>query len=263
MSLGLSSYSSLNGLGLITGTTSGYGNYGTYGYCGGFGSKEYTEYAKEAIENGYDVSTTRQTYSTLQSNESDLFTLKCQTIQNLLVNGRTDDAIDTFENLVDTMSTLGQYSSYTEEGLKAEALNLYRNATKTELLADVSKYADSSFMSGVKNSVPVLNFFAQTNDANDFEAVITGVKPSAGNTATKIAGAVIGGGVTFGSLAGGIGLMGKMGVNSTILSSVQKALKGKTGKIAIAGAAIGLVCLGIKSLLNKATGASNKTAANV
>lgn len=259
MSLGLSSYSSLNGLGLITGSTSGYGN---YGYCGGFGSKEYTQYAKETIENNYDVQTTRQLYSNMQSTETMSFAMQSQVIQNMLQTGRTDDALFEFNNMVNEMSGLSQYAGYTEQQIKTLAQNQYKNATGTALLNDITKYADGSFISGVKGSIPIVNLFTQTNSKNDLIAEVTGTKKSNFGTVTKIAGAATGG-AAFGTLAvagNAIRKGAKAGASSGALSSIgttlQTAFKGKTGKIAIAGAAIGVACLGIKSLLDKVTGAN-------
>ena len=255
MSLGLTSYNSLNGLGLITGATSGYG-YGTYGgyglYGGLYASDAYVENAKKSMENGYDLSTTRQSFTGKQSTESATFTEHCQTIQYMLQEGRSDDALFEFNNMVDEMEELGQYSGYTEQQIKTLAQNQYKSATGSTLLGDISKYADSSFGAGVKSAIPGLNFFTQANSKEDLISEVTGTKKSDFATASKVGGAVVGG---LGTAAAGYGIF-KLARSSSGSGLIGKALKavglsgGKVGLIAAAGVGIAALGLGIKSLFN-------------
>lgn len=253
MTLGLSSYSSLNGLGLITGATGG------YGYYGGFGSDTYASYAKQAIANNYDVQTTQQSYSNMQNTESMTFTLQCQTIKNMIQSGRSDDALCEFNNLVDDMAGLSQYANYSEQQLKTLALNAYTSACNSTLLGDIERYADSSFTTGAKNSIPLLNLLMQTNSKSDFVAEVTGTNPSNLETVKKIGGAAVGG-AAFLTLAkgakavhSGIKSTASTGTFKNITTEISKAFKGKTGKVALIGAAIGVACLGVKWLINKMT----------
>lgn len=252
MSLGLTNYNSLNGLGLITGGTSGYG-YGGYG--GLYASDEYVERAKKSIANSYDLSTTRQSFTGKQSTESMTFTEHCQTIQYMLQEGRSDDALFEFNNMVDEMEELGQYEGYTEQQIKTIAQNQYKNATGSTLLGDISKYADSAFDSGVKSAIPVANFFTQANSKEDLISEVTGTKKSDYAKASKVGGAVVGG---IGTATAGWGAF-KL-IKSTAGSSsgfIGRALQkigltgGKIGLIAAAGVAIAAIGLGVKSLFNK------------
>ena len=259
MSLGLTTgYNSLNGLGLITGTTSGYGC-GMYGGYGGYyASDEYVENAKKSMENGYDISTTRQSFTGKQSTETMTFTEHCQTIQYMLQEGRSDDALFEFNNMVDEMEELGQYSGYTEQQIKTLAQNQYRNATGSTLLGDISKYADSSFEKKKKNAIPGVNFFTQTNSKEDLISEVTGTKKSDYATASKVGGALVGG---VGTAAAGYGIfkLAKSSLGSTGSGFISKALTkvglsgGKVGLIALAGVGIGALCLGVKSLFNKSS----------
>lgn len=253
MSLGLTNYNALNGLGLITGSTSGYG-YGGYGYGGYYASDEYVENAKKSMENGYDLSTTRQSFTGKQSTESMTFTEHCQTIQYMLQEGRSDDALFEFNNMVDEMEELGQYSGYTEQQIKTIAQNQYRSATGSTLLGDISKYADSSFGSGVKSAIPVVNFFTQSNSKEDLISEVTGTKKSDYATASKVGGALVGG---LGTAAAGYGVFKLVssvaGSHKGVIGNALKSVGlsgGKVGLIALAGVALAAVGLGIKSLFN-------------
>lgn len=277
MTLGLSSYGSLNGLGLITGGTSGYG-YG--GYYGGFGNSKYTEYAKESITNSYDVSTTQQSFNNMQATQNNTLNANCQTIQDMLKNGRYDDALDTFNSTVNTLSKYGQYAGYSEEDIKNLIQQQYVTATSgSTLLGDVSKYGDSSFVSGLKASNPISVFLCQSASRNDLKAEITN-KPASGSAiAGKIAGAAVGGaGFMIGAnmlttAKKGWNAARSVDATNTLGKKISKGLE-EVGKkffkshgtgwknsafqkawkpLIIAGAAIGLVCLGGKWLLDKFT----------
>lgn len=259
MSLGLTtSYNSLNGLGLITGATSGY----DYGYGYGYGtyglySDEYVDNVKKSLENSYDINTTRQSFTGRQSTETMTFTEHCQTIQYMLQEGRSDDALFEFNNMVDEMAELGQYAGYTEQQIKTLAQNQYRNATGSTLIGDISRYSDSAFSSGVKNAIPGLNFFTQTNSKEDLISEITGTKKSDYATAAKVGGALVGGVGTAAVGYAGFKLIKHAAGSSSGSGLIGRALSkvglsgGKVGLIALAGVAIGAVCLGLKSLFNK------------
>lgn len=266
MTLGLSSYSSLNGLGLITGGTSGY--YG--GYYGGFGNSQYAEYAKEAITNSYDVTTTQQSFNNMQSTQRNTLTANCQTIQDMLKEGRSDAALDTFNSMVDTLSQYGQYAGYSEEDIKNLIQQQYITATGgSTLLGDVSKYGDSSFTAGLKNSNPISIFLCQSNSKKDLKAEITSRPVSNSAIAGKVAGAAVGGvgfmaaatALTKGNKAwktaagAGKGFTGKL---ADAVSAVGKYFsKGSNWKkVGIAGAVVGVACLGVKWLIDKASDSS-------
>ncbi len=258
MSLGLTSYNALNGLGLITGNTSGYGygsTYGGYGLYGGlYSSDEYVENAKKSMENGYDLRTTSQSFTGKQSTETMTFTEHCQTIQYMLQEGRSDDALFEFNNMVDEMTELGQYSGYTEQQIKTLAQNQYKSATGSTLLGDISKYADSSFGSGVKSAIPVVNFFTQSNSKEDLISEVTGTKKSDYATASKVGGAVVGG---LGTAAAGYGVFqlarSAASSHSGLIGRALRAVGlsgGRVGLIAAAGVGLAALGLGIKALFN-------------
>ncbi len=271
MSLGFTGYSSLNGLGLITGGTSGYGG---YGYYGGLSDSTYVENAKTSIANSYALRTTQQSFSGLQNAEKASFNLECQTIKDMLQDGRSDDAIATFNDLVDEMSELNQYQGYDESYIRTMVQSQYATACGSTLLGDISRYTDSSFMSGIKNSNPLSIFLCQSSSEADLKAEVTGKSVSNSDIFAKGLGAAAGG---AGVAIAGSALLGvnsaykaaKSGVASGKLGEVLgaagkgiwdrvKNLKGSKVKgIAIMGAVIGIGCLAVKGLFNKASDSVN------
>lgn len=265
MSLG---YSSLNGLGLITGTTSGYGG---YGYYGGLSDSTYVENAKTSIANSYALRTTQQSYSNLQNAENASLNLECQTIKDLLQDGRSDDAIAAFNDLVGNMSELSQYQGYDESYIKTLIQSQYATACGSTLLGDVSRYADSSFISGLKNSNPLSIFLCQSNNKADLKAEITGKDVSNADIFVKGAGAAVGGaGVALAlsglkavsgswktaknTVASSDGLVKTLGAAGKELWDKVRNIKGGKAKwIAIGGAALGLACVAGKWLCSKLT----------
>ncbi len=264
MSLGFTGYSSLNGLGLITGTTSGYGG---YGYYGGLSDSTYVENAKTSIANSYNLRTTQQSYSNLQSAQTASLNLECQTIKDLLQDGRSDDAMAAFDELVDNMSELSQYQGYDESYIKTMIQTQYATACNSTLLGDIAKYSDSSFISGLKNSNPISIFLCQSSSKADLKADVTGKDVSNFDTFVKGAGAAVGGAGAL--LAGSTLLSAKkcwknakttLGTNASFGKTLANAagqlagkLKGNAKWLAIGGAIIGAGCLFAKSLFNKAT----------
>lgn len=266
MSLGFTGYSSLNGLGLITGTTSGYGG---YGYYGGLADSTYVDNAKTSIANSYALRTTQQSYSSLQNAEAASLNLECQTIKDMLQDGRSDDAIAAFNNLVDEMSELSQYATYDESYIRTLVQSQYATACGSTLLGDISRYSDSSFISGVKNSNPISIFLCQSSSKADLKADVTGKNVSNSDTFAKGVGAAVGG---AGFMLAGSGLLGvknaykaakksvtsgkfgeTLGAAASNLCSSLKKSGGKAKWLAVAGAAIGIGCIVAKNLFNKAT----------
>ncbi len=265
MSLG---YSSLNGLGLITGTTSGYGG---YGYYGGLSNSAYVENAKNSIANSYSLRTAQQSYSNKQSTEANSINLKCQTIKDMLQDGRSDDAISAFNNLVQQVSDYGQYAGYSETDIKALLQNQYAAACNSTFLGDISKYADSSFVTGLKNSNPITMFLCQSNSKGDLKAQATDEPAANMDTFMKCAGAAVGG-AGFGLTVSGLNMARKswkaakntvtssegffktLGIAGGKLLDKVKNIKGSKVKwIAIGGAAIGLACVAGKWIYDKVT----------
>jgi len=261
MSYGLTTnYSALNGLGLITGTTSGYG-YG-YGYYGA--SDTYTQNAKKSIANNYEVRTTNQSYANKQNTENNTLTANCVLMQDLLKEGRTDDAISIFNDTVETLSEYSQYQGYSEQDIKGLIQEKYMTACNgSTLKGDIAKYADGAFESGLKNSNPITVWFTQTNNKEDFREIVTGEPKDKNAFAMKTAGTIAGGAATaavgfaavknIAKLAGTSNGKKALSAAGGLLSKVAGTSCGKLGLIALAGAAVGAICLGVKSFLNKET----------
>ena len=152
MSLGLTNYNALNGLGLITGATSGYG-YGGYG--GLYASDAYVENAKKSMANSYDLSTTRQSFTGKQSTEAMTFTEHCQTIQYMLQEGRSDDALFEFNNMVnemeepDRMIFIRRYYYVERIRCIAEAVGLSEKAVERRLARGRARLRDALLKEGV------------------------------------------------------------------------------------------------------------------
>ncbi len=273
--IGTSAYSSLNGLGLITGTTSGYNNYssGIYGstglynnysmpysiYSGGFGNlyanENYVENTKNSYEGMYDINKTAQSYQQKDLSQGNTLAKNCQTIKNLLEDGRTDAAIDEYNEILETLSSYQQYQGYSEDDIKTKIEEAYLGACDTTLQGDIAKYADSSFVSGLKNSNPLTVWFTQTNDAKDFKSKVI-EQPKAGiDTALKVGGAAVGGAATFGVLGAkhiakkGTEAIAKDGVTG-LLSKAATYAKSSKWTLAL-GAFVGVICVGLKYWLNK------------
>ncbi len=274
MTIGFTGYSSLNGLGLITGTTSGYGG----GYYGGLSNSTYVENAKTSIANNYALRTTQQSYSNLQNAETASLNLECQTIKDLLQDGRSDDALTAFNDLVDEMSGLSQYQGYDESYIKTMIQTQYATACNSTLLGDIAKYSDSSFVSGLKSSNPLSIFLCQTSSKADLKAEVTDKPTSNSDTFVKCTGAAAGGAglAIAGKAAFGAKNVWKQAVeeladDALVDPSISQGLGAKLGKAAgllrdnlkgcgkkvkwaaIIGAGIGLACVGAKWLYNKVT----------
>lgn len=267
MTVGITGYSNLNGLGLITGATSGYGG---YGYYGALTDSTYVDNAKTSIANNYEIRSTNQSYTNLQKMQQSSFNLKCQNIKFKLQDGRSDDAVKEFNELVQQMSQLSQYQACDESDIITKIHNEYATACGSTLLGDISRYSDSSFISGVKNSNPLSVFLCQSSSKADVRAQVTGDTVSNADRFIKCAGAAAGGaGVALaGSALLGVrsaykhakssSTTGKfaevLGATANGVWDKVKNLKGSKVKwIAIAGAVIGFACVAGKWLLNKAT----------
>jgi len=268
MSLGFTGYSQLNGLGLITGSTSGYGGYGYYGLS----DSAYVDNAKTSIANSYALRTTQQSYSNLQNAERASLNLECQTIKDMLQDGRSDDAISAFNELVADMSELSQYQGYDESYIRTQIQSQYATACGSTLLGDIARYSDSSFMSGIKNSNPISIFLCQSSSKSDLKADVTGKDVSNSDKFVKCVGAAVGGAGTMFAVSGlnaarkswkvakkaakkaGESDLGKtLGTAGKEFWNRLKGIGGKAKWVAIAGAAIGVGCLVAKGLFNKAT----------
>ncbi len=210
-----SQYVGLNGLSgystSFTGTSSLY-------------SSSYVDDAKENIANSYEVSATSSSYSNKSSVSSSSYTQQCQAIQYLLEQGRTDDAMEKYNELYEDMASNTYYSAYSENELKTLLQSNYLTATGTTLVNDISSNSSSDFTTGLESSIPVLGLLFNDNSADDFIAEATGTDTSGWSKVKKALGVVT-----------GTGLCAAVGAG--VVAGINKAKGSTTSKVI--GAVIG------------------------
>lgn len=217
-------YSALNG---VYGTNSYltspmYSSAFTGGYYGIFSD---ADEASEYYSNQYEISGIQQSYSNSSGLEATNWQQLANNVANLMQSGRTDDVSAEYQKLVDAIGASDQYQYATEQEIQSAASNYYQNATGLEINTQIDEYANSSFMTGVLQGVPIIGtFFAQDNSAEDLKAEMTGIPVSNTEVAKKATGAAASGfasgfaigtacsglnpvvGVVVGTVCAGVGL---------------------------------------------------------
>jgi hypothetical protein len=165
---------------------------------------------------------------------------QCQNIAVLMREGRNDDAMEQFEHLVSNMQASGQYSTYSDNEVRALAQSQYQSAIGTALVDDINNYASSSLGQGVKEALPITGLFESHKSKQDMTAQVTGTPKALRDDVAKVAGATIS--VAGTALAAKYGSKGLDALVTAATSSgklakfTQKA--GKAGKVGLAIAAV-------------------------
>lgn len=219
-----SQYLGLNGL-------AGYGcNYAGGIYGGGLYGASNVGAIEQNIQNGYEVGACSSAYSNKANVSSANFAQQCQSIQYLLNSGSTDDAILQYDSLYRQMKENPYYQNYSTSEIKTLLQQKYMEATGTTIVNDIDTKVSGSFVTGLKNTVPVVGLMCQDVSKEDFISKATGTPKSDGATVKEILGVAAGT-----AASGGIGY------------AVSKGLRGGKGwKGAVIGAvaSVGTYLLG-------------------
>ncbi|MCD8023904.1 MAG: hypothetical protein LUE64_00015 [Candidatus Gastranaerophilales bacterium] len=241
------------GISTITSQYTGLNGITSYGtsYSGGLYSDAYVDTVKDSIENSYEISATSNSYSNKSTVSSSSFAQQCQAIEYLLEQGRTDAAMDKYDDLYEDMASNSYYSGYTENEIKTLLQEKYLDATGSTIVSSISESADSAYTTGVKSSIPIIGALYSTNSADDFIAEATGTETSGWSKVKSALGVVTG---TTLSAAAGAGIATAVSVakgvaskteGTGILKAATDAIKNSSGKTkAIAAVAAGVLALG-------------------
>ncbi len=215
---------------------------GYSGYCGGAAglySDANTQTVKNNIENAYEISATSNSYANKSSVSSSSFTQQCQTIQYLLEQGRTDEAMTKYEQLYNDMAANPYYEGYGENEIKTLLQEQYMSATGSSLVNAIENNSGSSFTTSLSSSIPVLGLLTEGKSKDDFISEVTGTGASKASVAGSVAGTVAGAATSAGA-----------GVLTSI--AIGAARGKKTGKVGmIVGGIIGAATSLLTNLTNK------------
>ena len=175
--------------------------------------------------NGYKRATTSSNFKTMSRNIAAGYSSDIEIIQKYLEDGKTDKAIEKYESLMDDIKTTtsGNYNfSMTDSEIESILKSAYEATTGTSMLDSIETNTCGSFMTGLKQSIPIFGLFC--NDTSEAEAIarLTGDEVSWKDTVLEIAGMAVGT-VAFGLIGGGI-FKGASALKG-ILSSGEKAAK--------------------------------------
>lgn len=210
-----SQYSGLNGL-------AGYGTYGANGLYTGVNK----EVVKDNIADSYDIGATSTSYANKSAASSSSFAQQCQTIDYLLKEGRTDDAMAKYNELYNDMQSNPYYQNYSENEIKTLLQEKYISATGSSLVNDASQKGVSSFEAGFTSSLPVFGLMCNGSSKDELIAEVTGTGVSKGAQVTSGAGIVTG--ITTGAAAAGaltVGYNALKNGNTKVVSNGLKAIK--------------------------------------
>ena len=224
-------YLGLNGL-------SGYG--ATLGFGGSYSlyAGTNTEAMKNNIASAYDVSATSTSYSQKANASSASFAQQCQTIHQLLQEGRSDEAMKVYNKLYQDMAGNSYYSSYSDNEIKTAIQEQYMNANDTTLVSDISNNAQSEFGASLSQSIPIFGLLSENASKDEFTAKATGTNTS---NASKVE-------AVLGTLAGSAG----SGAVGAAVGAAIGARGGHTKGGAIIGAIVGAASSLITSITTKA-----------
>ncbi len=216
-----SNYGHLNG---VEGAYYGLYDGGYFGYgLGGVYSTANAEQAKERIANNYDVFATHQGLRSKQGVESINYNEQCLLIADSLKKGETDQVANDFEDIVKDMKNSPQYANYSYTEICSLIRKQYNTATGTDLVSDINKYASSSWLQGIKRSIPIFGVTANKNSKADLIALVTNNdKPRSEKTAKTLGymtGAAVGG-----SAIAGLGYAAHKAKVPTFVSKLIKDL---------------------------------------
>ena len=184
-----------NGLGFTGGIYGGgYGMYGGYGINGDISIYE------NNLKNQYDVWQTQNGYANKPAVETQTIDNRCQDIGDLIVQGRTDDASEEIDKLIEELKQYPQYKNYNDKEIRAVLRNAYQNATGSDIVKDIEENTSSNFFQGVKQGLPFGGLAANKTTRAELIEKVTDVPQSKGSKTAEVAGAMIAGTLTYGPI---------------------------------------------------------------
>ncbi len=145
------------------------------------------------------------------------YTADIEAIQQYLENGKVDKAIDLYNQLLNEISeTADDYGYDLSEGQKASILTgAYRYTTGESFNGAMQQNTSSSFITGIKEGIPVVGWFVEGTSSDEALAKASGTKTEFKDKVIETAGAVASGvatgaaaGAVIGWLGGPIGAVG-------------------------------------------------------
>lgn len=237
-------YTGLNGLsGGSFGFGNGYSSYGGYGYNGyGYGTAAlYNGANKEAVKDNmatsYELNANSGAYSNKPAVDSSSFSQRCQTIQHLLKEGRTGEAMSIYNQLYKEMESNAHYEGYDANSIRTLLQEQYITATGSSIVNDISTYGKSSFAANFEGSIPLAGLLCESTSRDSFVSKVTGTEQSNTSKVKSVMGAAAGTAVS-----GGIGAMA---------GGIIGGMKGKSGRAAILGAVVGAGTSLVTSIVGK------------
>ncbi|MBQ4646542.1 MAG: hypothetical protein IJB79_04255 [Candidatus Gastranaerophilales bacterium] len=181
------------GLNIGTGTFYGDGGYGS-SLSGSTGLGQHRR------------ATSSSNFRTMSRNIAAGYSSDMEIIQKYLEDGKTDKAIEKYESLFnDIKATTGNYNyQLTDAEIQSILKSSYEATTGASVIDSVEENTCGSFMTGFKQSIPILGLFC--NDTSEAEAIakLTGDEVSFKDKALEFLGMAVGT-VAFWWLGGPIG----------------------------------------------------------
>jgi hypothetical protein len=140
-----------------------------------------------------------------------------------LQKGETDKAIDLYQDIVmDAKTTALNYGySLTDSQIESILNNAYGNLTGVSMNQDVSDNTSGSFMTGIKQGIPILGLFVNGTSSDEALAEMSGGKTSVKDKVVEYGGAMATG-AAIGTAIGGFPIGTAVGAG---VGAVQTFLK--------------------------------------
>ena len=206
---------------------------------------------------GYTRATSSTNFRTMSNNIASGYSSDIEIIQKYLKDGKTDKAIEKYESLFeDIKTTTGNYRySLTDSEIESILSTSYQNITGTSIVDAIEKNTCGSFLTGLKQSIPIFGLFC--NDVSEAEAIakISGDEVSLKDRALELAGMAVGT-VAFWGLGGWL-LSGASKITgiSSLLSKAGILKEAADGASTISkGAKIAATAIGASAATTEAAG---------
>ena len=146
-------------------------------------------------------------FTTMSRNIASGYSSDMEMIQKYMEQGKTDKAIEKYENLFDDIkATTSNYRYELTDGeIESILKSAYQMNTGTSLVNSIEENTSGSFWTGVKESIPIFGFFANGTSEDEALAKLSNDEVSIKDKALEATGALVG---TIAGVAGGVVLCG-------------------------------------------------------
>ena len=147
-------------------------------------------------------------------------------IQKYLKQGKTDKAIDVYEDLMNEVEASSSNYRYqvNEAQIQSAIKTAFESTTGSSLVNTIEDNTSNSFWTGFKQSLPIIGLFC--NDTSNAEALakMTGEEVSLKDRVLEVAGWAVGTAVTWLALGPIKAAAGMFGIGASVASGATKAL---------------------------------------